>query len=875
MNRSLAGMIVLVFLALAAGAGLLAARSLRIDTNTNDLISSDLPFQQNRIHFDALFPRTKTPLIAVIDAQTPERAEWAADVLAERLAHEPDRFDEAYRPDGGAFFARNGLLFLSTDELERLSTRLADAQPFLGRLVRDPSVRGLAGLLSEALDRSIDAPEETLARLLRALAETIPEPRGGIVRELSWRRTVANDPDDPETTDTQRVVQLRPRLDRTRLGSKAAAMGAVRDAAQSLGLAGYGVRVRMTGTVALQRDELGTVIRGMEFAGPVSAVLVALLLFLAMRSYALVNASLITLAVGLSLTLGFATLAVGRLNLISIAFGVLYVGLGADFAIHLALNIRARRAEGFDPAGALRGAVRDVSGSLSLCALTTTAGFYVFLPTSFVGVSELGLIAGTGIIISLVTTLLLLPALMAILPSRWKKPPVARPAGLLLRALHAPERHRAPVLIGAALVALGSLALLPRARFDPDPLSLRNPKSESVRTLRDLRQTHGSDHWSVSALAKTDEDAGALRDRLALLPVVDKTVWVGSFIPKDQDEKLALIDDLSLMMGPTLDPPDAPPATPTFDETIASLRGLIGALTHATENAETPPAIRAEAGVLRNALDEWVARTANAEQDAAATAVDRLCAAWLGSFSLMLNHLRATLDPEPVTRDTLPAALSERWVAANGEHRVEAFPRTDLSDSAEMRAFITAVRRVAGNIVGPPVSYIQSGDTVVRAFTEALSLAFLAIVIITLIAFRSALTMLEVITPFAIGGVATVGAMVLLNQPFNFANVIALPLLLGVGIDSGIHLVHRSKAGAHDRLLESATARGVLFSALTTIAGFGSLAFSPHPGMASMGLVLSVGMVSMLASTLIVLPALLTFRAPALKNEASSIKSAA
>lgn len=857
MNRRLSWLITLLFLSLAVAAGVHAARTLRIDTRTEDLISSELDFQRNQIEYEKRFPRAKSSLVAVIDAATPERAEQAADLLAAALAERAELFAEAYRPDGGEFFDRNGLLFLSAEELDRLSTRLADAQPFLGRLVADTTVRGLSDLLAKALDRSIEAPEDTLARLIRSLAETIPDAGdAGPVRELSWRTAVADNPD--EEPETQRLVLLRPNLDTTVLSSKADAVAAVDDAEAARDLASLGASVRVTGSTALERDELDSVLSGMRIAGPMSVVLVAGLLFFAMRSFALVNASLITLAVGLMLTLGFATLAVGRLNLISIAFGVLYVGLGADFAIHLALNIRARRAEGYSPPEALRGAVRDVLGSLCICAITTMVGFYVFIPTSFDGVSELGVIAGTGMVISLVTTLILFPALMAILPSRWKTPPAPTNGRRLVWLMHAPERHRAPVLISAAIVTILAAALIPNARFDPDPLNLRDQRSESVRTLRELRATHGSDHWSLTVLAPDRAAAADIRDRLAESPLVDKAVWLGSFIPENQVEKLALIEDLAFILGPTLEPPDDPAPAPTPTETLGSLQTLHEALSEAAESADTPPMIRDASDAMRERLAGWIGQVrALSPADA-----ERLREAWLGTFPLLIERIRVSLTADAIEQDSLPAPLRERWLSGDGTHRVEAFPSADLGDLRAMREFIAAVRSVSGLVVGPPISHTESGDAVVSAFRQALLSAFVAVAIIAFLAFRSVLTTIETLAPFLIGGAATVAAMVLLGQPFNFANVIALPLLMGVGIDSAIHLVHRSKAGTHDRLLESATARGVLFSAMTTIAGFGSLAFSPHRGMASMGLVLSVGMLSMLVSTLIVLPALLTFRAP-------------
>ena len=597
MSRKSSAWIILAFIAFACAAMLHTAFSLRIDTSTEDLISNDLPFRRAQSAYEQRFPRAGAPLVAVVDAPTPERAEWAANALARALSSDGGHFEEVYMPGGGEYFDRNGLLFLSVDELERLSDRLAEAQPFLGKLAVDTSVRGLAGILSEAVDRPEDAPGDPLARLLDALAKNMPTVGADArTREMSWRGVLSSDPiDEPDTT---RIVQLRPGSGAGRESSKAELVDAIHEASSTLGLERHGARVRATGPIALAREELDSVARGLSVSGPISVVLVMGILLLGMRSLALVTSSVVVLLVGFALTLGFASVAIGRLNLISIAFGVLYIGLGADFAIHLALSIRARRAEGFGPPLALRGAVRDVGGSLGLCALTTMIGFFVFIPTDFDGVSELGLIAGAGMAISFVTSLLLMPALMSVLPSRWAQPRTARVSGRLLWLLHAPERHRAPILVFAGIVLLVGGYFSTGVRFDSDPLNLRNPGSESVRALRELREANASAHWRLTALAPDSKVSAELRARLERWTRIDNTVSIESFIPDRQGEKLARIDDLAFILGPTLDPSASTRQPPTFEESVRALDMLRDSLDALLGGDEGTSQVRAGARVV-------------------------------------------------------------------------------------------------------------------------------------------------------------------------------------------------------------------------------------------------------------------------------------
>ena len=221
--------------------------------------------------------------------------------------------------------------------------------------------------------------------------------------------------------------------------------------------------------------------------------------------------------------------------------------------------------------------------------------------------------------------------------------------------------------------------------------------------------------------------------------------------------------------------------------------------------------------------------------------------------------LATSLEAGEITRDDLPADLVKQWVSTDGHYRVTVFPRENLNDQAAMRRFVTAVHTVAPDAIGFPVIYLEAGDAVVKAFKQAFLMALVAVTVLLLILLRPKADTILVLTPLLLAGVLTGAASVVLDIPFNFANVIALPLLLGVGVDSGIHMVHRMRAAppASGQMLETSTARAVLYSSLTTICSFGNLAVSPHRGMASMGALLTIGIGFTLLCTLVVLPALM------------------
>ncbi len=833
------------------------ASTLGINTNTADMISEDLPFRQAIKAYDRAFPQFVDTLIVVIDGDTPDLAEDAATALAARLEGETGVFKSVYLPGGGAFFTRHGLLYLDLDELAELADNLARVQPLLAALAEDPSVRGLFAELEAAIGEARDGAEpgfdlgEAFGRL-SAAAEAVA---AGRPYRLSWREVISGE--TATAADRRRIIVLQPGLEFSRLQPAAAALATVRRLAGDLGLAPEeGVRVRLTGSVALDHDQLDSARRGAGTAAAVSFVLVGAVLFAGLGSARLVAAALVTLLVGLIWTAGFAALAIGELNLISVAFAVLFIGLGIDFSIHMCLRYRELVRAGRDNAEAIAATGRGVGRALALCAVTTAAGFYAFVATDYAGVSELGLISGTGMFIALIANLTVLPALLALMPL-----PAPRGAGAGRGEGPAPETsigRRRAVRLAVVAVALGAAAMLPGARFDFNPLNLHDPGAESVVTLRDLLAEGGGSPWALNVLAPSIDAAEALAARLEGLGAVDEAVTIADYVPDHQDEKLALIGEMAFFMGPPPRPDRTPPVIGA-GERLAALDGLRSALDAWFSAGVGDAPLGAAARRLAAAL-EGVAGAARGD---GGDTLERLERSLLAAFPERLRRLYAALEvAAPVTLDDLPRALVERAVTADGRVRVEVTPSDDVSGNAALRRFVGAVRAVAPDAVGHPVSVLESGDAVVRAFAQALASAIAVIVVLLAALTRRVSDTALVLSPLALAALLTGAATVALDIPFNFANVIVLPLLLGIGVDSAIHLVHhhRTQPPGGGGLLRTSTARAVVFSALTTIGSFASLTLSAHRGTASMGVLLTIGVGFTVICTLVVLPALLSPR---------------
>jgi hopanoid biosynthesis associated RND transporter like protein HpnN len=837
---------------------------LSVDTNTEHMLSAQLPWRQAEIQMDRLFPHLDPGIVAVIDGDTPEEADSAQQRLVTALRGEPQLFPQVFAFETENYFRRNGLLLLGTDALQTVADRLNQAQPFLGALDRDPSLHGLFTLLDRAVTNADAAAGFDLAPAFNGFAHAVDAAVSGVDDPMSWESLIgAGSAVQPEPL--RRFVQITPTLDYTQLFPAAAAMSAIHQLEQQLQLdRAHHVSVRLTGSVALEHEELRSAFSGGLRAFSGGMVVVAALLFLALRSLRLVAAAVLTLLFGLIVTGAFATLAVGYLNLISIAFSVLYVGLGIDYSLYLCMQYRELLAAGVAPRDALPRAARDIAGFMAVCAATTSLGFFAFIPTSFTGIAELGLIAGTGMFISLGASLSLLPALIRLMPpdpARVKLQPPG--AGRLGRLLDLPYTHARAIWIAAIVLAAAAIAVVPRAHFDYDPLDLRDPKSESVATFRDLLRDANLPPLTLSVVTDNADAAAATAKRLAALPLVAHVLTLADFVPRDQDAKLGILADLNLSLGPSLSDAVVKPVQRADDAaTIATFHADLPA--YISRLAAHPDAAGgvAAARALLQSLDALQAAANQADATARSALYARLRDGLLGALPAQIRSLQLALQAGPVTDSDLPAALVTKWRSADGHYRVEVWPKEVLNGPAPMERFVTQVRNAAPNAVGAPIGFIESGHSVVAAFRQAFLYSFIAITLLLLLLLRSVVGMLLVLIPLTLAGLLTVAGSVLLNVPFNFANVIALPLVLGVGVDYGVYLVQRGRLAAATRvnILRTGTARAVLFGALITTASFGNLMLAKHPGTVSMGILLTVGLAMTLLCALVLLPGLLAWR---------------
>jgi hopanoid biosynthesis associated RND transporter like protein HpnN len=566
-----------------------------------------------------------------------------------------------------------------------------------------------------------------------------------------------------------------------------------------------------------------------------------MMLWMAVRSIWLIVTILGTTLVGL---VSAAALGLGifhRFNVISVAFIPLFVGLGIDLGIQFSVRYRAERGTQKDVRAALVATGQVMGRSLTLAAAAIAAGFLAFAPTAYYGLSQLGVIAGFGMFIALTLNLTLLPALIQL------SKPGARAGATSARLVLVDNfvlRQRVTVVCIGVVLGVVSAALLPWLHFDFNPLHLRSSKVESVATLYDLTNDPQRSPNTLEAIYPNLARADQLAARVRVLPEVSLARTLSSFVPDDQSERISIIADAANLLDLPLNPVFVAP--PPNDAQV--IDSLLETSTQLRQAASRDAVAGANAARLADDLRDL----AKAQPSMRTRAAEML----LPGLATVLEQVRESLHPQSITITTLPPELVRGWLTSDGRARLSITPKGDANENGVLTRFIAAVIREVPDATGTALSIREAGRAVVSAFTEAGVLSFVAITGLLLVTLRRVRDVAITMAPIVLTGLLTMGSCVVVGQPLNFANIIALPLLFGIGVAFHIYFVMAWRAGgAH--LLTSSLARGVFFSALATATGFGSLWASSHPGTASMGKLLMISLVWTLVSALLFQPALM------------------
>lgn len=896
-------------------------------TSRADLINPSAEFHQRWTAYTNAFGDA-SDLVVVLEADDADAIKLAQEDLGERLRAEAHFFSHVlYRVESGHLRSK-GLQYLSPLQLENGLTKLKEFRPILEG-DSQLSIEALANGLLFQLTASNQSAEQSqnLMKQVSQLAGSLEIFLQDARFQSPWPEVMSVSPELRGAGDqvvylmndrgTVGFLKVRPVQQKGDFDGAASAITRMRELIQDASLRHRSVRIGLTGIPVLESDEMRRSQSDMVTASLVSFCGVGILLLIGFRGLRHPMLALVMLAVAMCWTFGYTTLAIGHLNILSVSFAAILIGLGIDFGIHylaryLELRHRSRP---------LREALLESSASVGVgivtAAATTSLAFFCAGFTDFLGVAELGLIAGGGVVFCALATFCVLPALI-VLADRRTEPallPVPFKGSLLRNAI----ADWPGVAVLASLFVLGFAAwkavkidetrqLILRVGYDYNLLNLQADGIESVEIQRRIfhdmerqqRDGQGSLLFAVS-LASSAEEARGLRRQFLVLPEVDHVEELGSRIPEYSPAETSLLVQAFHAQLVRL------PESLSFPETVRP-DGIGQAFERLLATVSSLPGEQAKqsADLINRFLDQLDTRTLDQQIDILGQYHQRMGASLLTQF----QQLRASADPVPVTVEDLPEELTTRFVSREGRWLIQIYPREPIWDIEPLQRFVAAVRSVDPDATGTPLQNYEASRQIMRSYQHAAIYALLAVAFVLILDFlgspkalrillpstvittciaiaqrqlhgelewsilvgaylslvvslalavdwRSVLLCLVTLCPPLVGGVLLFGAMAVIGVDFNPANLIVLPLILGIGVDDGVHVVHdfRSQRGPYH--MSPSTMNAIVLTSLTSMIGFGSMMLAAHRGLYSLGLVLVIGIGNCLFVSLVLLPAML------------------
>ena len=810
---------------------------MRIDSQLTDLVPPNLPYLLYEQELIKHFPSHGNYITLVaVEGQGAWSTEQAANTLSAALRQEPELFKKVYYFGDLPFLERNGLLYLDTAEIQNLVDNLAAAQGVLSQLAQTPNLQGVAQLIKKALaaHHEGEALPEEFASFLNQLADSINAFKKGRPASDFWDTAFLASPNSHI-----RVILVHGLYEHDAFFPAKKHINRIRELAKTLNLKDkYNASVRLTGETVLEQERLTALQQLASFAIFLSAALVLGVLWLGTSSLLVALAIGLCLFTGLSLSMGlalfFTTLDfLFTFSHFTVAFAVMFIGIGADFFIHVA-------GRSLEEKHVLQGTSRSL-WAVFVCFLTSAAGFFTFYPTDYQGLGQLGLISSISLIIALVLAFTLLPALLSKISLRHKKQPYNP---FLERAYTGLTKHHRLVLLLCICVGVGAAFGAFRIPFDFSPLSVSEPDKEALSTLKHLQKRGIVTQYTISILANNRSHAQQLASKLEDLDVVRKVSTHTALVPKNQEEKIFLLEEAQLFLLPTT----SISSNTSSPDPVLALKELHDALQrYPPKNSTLHEATSKLSHAVQGLLD--IGMAAQFEHS------------FMKEFPARLKRMRTSLFAKTFTFDELPKNFKAQKESPEGKIWVQIFPAEDVSDFKKLSAFARDVLSVAPTATAHPVGEYIVGNIIKKSLAQALTLAFFVIVLILLFALPHWRFILSVLAPVLLTCLCTAATMVALGIDFNHITVIIPPLVIGLGVDHGIHLAWRTQEeGAVPKALASGTFRAVLVSSLTTLCSFFSLSFSTNPGIQDMGIGLSVAMLYTILFTFVLAPALLAWQ---------------
>ena len=829
-------------------AGSFVYKNISINTSNTDLLSKELTFRKNDIAFKKEFPQFSNNIMVVIDAKERDVVEDIASKFYKDVKIKGDKFfNDIFYPEELDFFKKNGLLYLSEDELEKNLDRMANYQPFITRLSEDQTLYSLLNTINLFLLADLnDQYVENIDKLFKKLTEV-----GNANNSLSWSNLFSSGSE----TNYREIIYLQPKLNTNSFFPSKDSLVFLEN---SLGELSRGYKhsnylntyhdksksfdIRLTGTVPMEQEELNTLEEGSKKGIFISLLFVLIIISIAFfwRIHLIVG-SLITLIIGLVWTTAIALLFFQELNLISIAFAVLFIGLGIDFAIHYCLRsieFFSEKNEKF-----LINVHNSISKALFLTAIAIAIGFFSFTFTSFKGLAQLGVIAGSGMFVSLFLTLFFLPAFLILKKDKGVFSGCADFERIALYSFFN-KNSKVFIYLSVALI-LGSLSNLRNIQFENDPLKLRDQSTTSVQTMNELIKDKSINPHSVDILVNSFYEVDEIKSNIVDSNEIKEAISFFDLIPEKQEEKLEILNQFTNFY-PKIELKE--PRLLTFREFELEKIKINDLL------------INLEFVILKNYKNkidikniEKLKERINSYKDFSSfTDYEKQFFYFLNENIKRYNN---SLKANVITEEDIPSSLKKRYIGKNGKIRVEIVPLQDLDNYNNKKNFIEKVSKISRNVSGGSFTTYEAGEEIIKSFKEAMGASILLTILFLIFTLKNFKKVFIVFINLFAAFLFTLLFLDVLGLNLNFANIIALPLLFGLGAATSIQTVLRTQEfnNLENYFKKSSTPSAIFFSLFTTLGAFFVLSLSPHVGTASMGKLLIISLFSIFLANLTIL----------------------
>lgn len=864
------GTIIALGLTLALISALSAVFFLRLNSNQDRLVSPEVPFHKRYLENLKNFGDQEHLYVVIKTGGTEEgkkKAEQFAESLNQRLLQHPDLIQAIYYRILPRDLGDGALLFASPEEAKTLAETVVFLAPALNNWIKNPSLAGFLVQISVLLNSDQRAIPTFDASLLHQAFEALERLLANINNVLAGKPSgsslfnLAEIGGEYFFTKDGRLLVMRvsPKKDYGTMDVIGKPLEVVRQALKTTSAHFPGLEAGLTGRPVLQADEMQTTEKDMTRASIIAVILVGLLFTVILHGWLRPILLLICLGMAMAWTFGFATVTVGELNLLSIVFVLVLVGIGVDFGVHMVMRyVEAKRGQvGVEEA--VLTSMFKTGPCVILGATTSVCAFYSVLGSDFTGLAQLGLIGGTGVLLCLLATLTVLPA-MLLIAGRKNLFPSSAPRVTAMPFLERLSARPGWVLLIVVALSLAGLPGLFKARFNYNLLELQAKGLESVEYEEQLIRSSDESTWYAILTADNLDDVKRLAKSLEAMPSVSKVDSILDFIPQEQAQKSALyakaakaLDDIPVSDFVTTGPdPDS----------------LINALAHLGSVLESleEKLFAAGAGAELIRIDQCITQIQSSldilQHDPAKVSRLTVLQAQLRSNIVnTLQQLKRWLNTKSVTAKDLPASIRDVYVGKDGRYQIKVSPSEDVWDFEKLEHFVSDLRRVDPEVSGVPVGVLESARLMHRTFLFAAALTVGLVSLILWFYSYSLRYVLLTLLPLGVSMLWLLELMGMIGLDFNLANFFAIPILIAIGVDGGVHLLARWKElQGSGGLFFTSTPTAVTLSFATTMIGFGGLLFAHHRGLASLGAVMVLGsLMGMVASLLVLPPALKLF----------------